>query len=166
MIRHDLPYVLHISGRSFDWDWSENDFLQCLRQRDCIGMVAEHGCSNIVGYMIYQLKKAKFHILNFAVHPAWRRMNVGGAMVEKLVAMLDNRRRTRLTMEIRESNLPGQSFFRKKEFAATGVTRNFYDDTGEDAYRMQYRAYPPNELELQEEQEGNQYVNDENGDRS
>ena len=32
-------------------------------------MVAEQG-EKVVGFMIYELHKAKLHILNFAVHPA------------------------------------------------------------------------------------------------
>ena len=29
-------------GNSFEFPWSEEDFIRCLRQRNCIGMVAEH----------------------------------------------------------------------------------------------------------------------------
>jgi len=42
MIRRDMPEVLEIEDRSFEFSWSEEDFIRCLRQRNCIGMVAEH----------------------------------------------------------------------------------------------------------------------------
>ena len=41
MIRRDMPEVLAVEGESFEFPWCEEDFLRCLRQRNCIGMVAE-----------------------------------------------------------------------------------------------------------------------------
>ena len=40
-------------------------------------------------------------------------------------------------MEVRESNLAAQMFFRSCGFRATSVIRDFYTDSAEDAYRMQ-----------------------------
>src|SRR5262245_49541922 len=65
MIRRDMPEVLQIEQDSFDYSWTEEDFLRCLRQRNCIGMVAEAG-ERVVGFMIYELHKSKLHVLNFA----------------------------------------------------------------------------------------------------
>jgi ribosomal-protein-alanine N-acetyltransferase len=123
---------------SFAFAWTEEDFLRCLRQRNCIGMVAECG-EKVVGFMIYELHKAKLHILNFAVHADWRRQSVGGQMVAKLISKLSSHRRTRITLEVRESNLAAQVFFSKQGFRAVRVLRAFYEDSGEDAYLMEYR---------------------------
>lgn len=138
MIRRDMPEVLQAEQMSFEFAWNEEDFLRCLRQRNCIGMVAEHG-EKVVGFMIYELHKNKLHILNFAVHPAWRRMAVGAQMVAKLISKLSSHRRTRITLEVRETNLAAQQFFKKQEFRAVRVLRAFYEDSGEDAYLMEYR---------------------------
>src|SRR5438093_13772491 len=80
MIRRDMPEVLSTELASFEYAWTEDDFLRCLRQRNCIGMVAE--CNDrVVGFMIYELHKNKLHILNFAVHPTARRTGIGAQMV-------------------------------------------------------------------------------------
>jgi hypothetical protein len=63
MIRRDMPEVLQTEQESFEFAWTEEDFLRCLRQRNCIGMVAEQG-EKVVGFMIYELHKSKLHILN------------------------------------------------------------------------------------------------------
>jgi len=42
-------------------------------------------------------------------------------------------------LEIRETNLSAQLFFRALGFRAVSVLRDFYEDTPEDAYLMQYR---------------------------
>lgn len=142
MIRRDMPEVLAIESQCFEFPWSEEDFIRCLRQRNCIGMVAEHN-EQIVGFMIYELHKSRLRILNFAVADAARRRGVGSQMVQRLIDKLAQQRREEIELEIRETNLAAQLFFRHHHFRATEVIRQFYDDTTEDAYRMQYRLDEP-----------------------
>ncbi len=137
MIRRDMPEVLDIERLSFEFAWSEEDFLCCLRQRNCIGMVAERG-NLIAGFMVYELLKSQLHVLNFAVTPDARRQGVGAQMVQKLIDKLSQQRRQEIVLEVRETNLQAQLFFRKHQFLATGVLRGHYDDTTEDAYVMRH----------------------------
>jgi ribosomal-protein-alanine N-acetyltransferase len=141
MIRRDMAEVLEIESEGFEFPWCEDDFIRCLRQRNCIGMVAEQG-EFVVGFMIYELHKTRLHLLNFAVARPFRRQGVGTQMLGKLTAKLSSQRRTRIMLEVRETNLPAQLFFRKLGFRAVSVLRDFYDDTTEDAYLMQYRHRP------------------------
>jgi ribosomal-protein-alanine N-acetyltransferase len=138
MIRRDMPEVLKIEHASFEFNWTEEDFLACLRQRNCIGMVAEHD-NRVVGFMIYELHKTKLHILNFAVAPAFRRLAVGAQMIEKLINKLSQQRRQEIVLEVRETNLTAQLFYQSQGFRAVNVLRNHYADSAEDAYVMQYR---------------------------
>lgn len=137
MIRRDMPEVLDIENHCFEFAWTEEDFLCCLRQRNCIGMVAERQ-ERIIGYMIYELLKHQLHVLNFAVAPWMRRKSVGSQMVDKLVHKLSQQRRSEIILEVRESNLSAQLFFREKDFFAFEVLRGYYEDTAEDAYQMRY----------------------------
>lgn len=141
MIRRDMPEVLGIEAESFEFPWSEEDFIRCLRQRNCIGMVAEYR-EQVVGFMIYELHKNRLHILNFAVHPDFRRTGVGQQMCRKLIGKLSSQRRNRIMLEVRETNLAAQLFFRDIGFRAISVLRDYYEDTIEDAYLMQYRHRP------------------------
>ena len=84
MIRRDMPDVMGIELASFEYPWTEDDFLRCLRQRNCIGMVAERGDSTI-GFMIYELQRTRLCLLNFAVSPLVRRTGIGGLLVAKLI---------------------------------------------------------------------------------
>lgn len=140
MIRRDMPEVLDIERQSFEFAWTEEDFLCCLRQRNCIGMVAERQ-ERIVGFMIYELLKSQLHVLNFAVAPWSRRMGVGCQMVDKLVNKLSQQRRQEITLEVRETNLPAQLFFKEQGLAASSVLRGHYEDTDEDAYVMKFSLY-------------------------
>ncbi|MEL6895331.1 MAG: ribosomal protein S18-alanine N-acetyltransferase [Planctomycetota bacterium] len=141
MIRPDMDSVLGIEHACFEFPWEEDDFVRCLRGRNCIGMVAEDD-DQVVGFMIYELHKTRLHILNFAVDDAARRRGVGTAMINKLVGKLSHDRRNRIMLEVRETNLDAQLFFKNLGFRAVSVLRDFYDDTVEDAYLMQYRYKP------------------------
>src|SRR5437870_8917262 len=47
--------------------------------------------------------------------PIWRRLAVGAQMVAKLISKLSSHRRTRITLEVRESNLHAQHDARSEE---------------------------------------------------
>lgn len=114
MIRRDMSEVQRIETACFEHPWTDEDFLRCLKQRNCIGMVAEIGDS-IGGFMIYELHKNRLHILDFAVQPAFQRQGIGQQMVSKLLGKLSSHRRTKITLEIRESNLAAQLFSGSKD---------------------------------------------------
>src|SRR3989338_893498 len=101
MIRRDMPEILDIENQSFEFPWSEEDFIRCLKQRNCIGKVAEFE-GHVVGFVIYQLHKKRLHILNFAVHCDFCRRGVGTAMVKKLIKELNHERRDHILLEVRE----------------------------------------------------------------
>ncbi len=141
MIRRDMAEVVAIEQEAFEFPWSEEEFTRCLRQRNCIGMVAEMADS-VVAFMIYELHRSKLHVLNFAVVRSHRRLGIGSRMMDKLVGKLTPDRRGRIVLEVRETNLPAQLFFRSLGFRATSVLKDFYEDSTEDAYLMQYVAEP------------------------
>jgi ribosomal-protein-alanine N-acetyltransferase len=137
MIRRDMQEVLTIEKEAFEFPWSDEDFTRCLRQRNCIGMVAEMSDS-VVAFMIYELHRSRLHMLNFAVLRSHRRLGIGTQMMRKLVAKLAPERRSRIVLEVRETNLPAQIFFRSLGFRALSVLKDYYQDTAEDAYLMQF----------------------------
>ena len=141
IIRRDMPEVLAIEADSFEFPWMEEDFIRCLRQRNCIGMVSEHE-DRVVGFMIYELNKTRIQVLNFATAADLLRRGVGTQMVNKLISKLSAQRRKQISLEVRETNLCAQLFFKDQGFRAVSVLRQYYEDTPEDAYLMQYRYRP------------------------
>lgn len=137
LIRRDLPDVLAIERASFDSPWTEEEFTRSLRQRNCIGMVADHD-EKIVGFMLYELDRTNLHLLHFAVSPAFLRRGVGRAMVQKLVGKLHPKRRRKIVAEIRETNYGAQQFFSACGFRAVNILRDHYDDSEEDAYVFEF----------------------------
>ena len=138
MIRLDIPAVGRIEAASDAFAWSAADFVAYLRQRQCIGMVAEVG-ARVVGFMIYDLERTRFHLRKLAVDPDFRRRKIGAQMIERLKGKLTNHRRRSIDVLVRERNLDSQRFFRCLGFTAHRVLRGHFDDSGEDAYQMQYQ---------------------------
>ncbi|VVB78385.1 putative N-acetyltransferase [uncultured archaeon] len=138
MIRRDMPEVLNIEGESFEFPWLEEDFLSHLKNRNRIGMVAEYD-NRVAGYAVYELHKTRLHLLNFAVSGDYRRTGVGTQMVNKLTGKLSFQRRSKILLEVRERNLTAQLFFRENGFRAVGILHDYYTETSEDAYLMEYQ---------------------------
>lgn len=137
MIRRDMERVLEIESGAFEFPWTEEDFASCLCRSNCIGMVAERG-EQVLGFMVYELHETRIHLLSFAVSTECHSRGVGSQLLDKMKSKLARQRRTRITLEVRESNVDAQLFFKSQGFRATSVLRDFYDDSPEDAYLMQF----------------------------
>jgi ribosomal-protein-alanine N-acetyltransferase len=137
LCRSRLPDVLRIEKQCFEYPWNEDDLLRCMRTRNTIGMVADH-MGHTAGFVIYELHKNRLHILNLAVDPLFHRKSVGSIIVSRLIDKLSYQRRNRITVEVRETNVAAQMFFKKLGFRAISILRGYYDDSDEDAYLMQY----------------------------
>lgn len=143
LIRRDMPEVMEIEKRSYEFPWTEEEFLTCLRQRNCIGTVYESSGGFIHGFMIYELHARTLRVLNLAVAPEVRGTGVGGAMIQRLIDKLDQQKRTFIEMEIRERNLQAQLFASRSGFRAVRTLRRHYEETNEDAILFRYSLQAP-----------------------
>lgn len=139
MIRAHLPEVLGIESRCFDPYWTEDDFLVCLRKRECIGMVALHE-ERVVAFMVYELYPVRLSLLNLAVMPSMQGRGVGRQMVQRLKDKLATMRRRQIVTVVRETNLDAQLFFKAHGFQCLSILRDHYDQPeDEDGYEFIYR---------------------------
>lgn len=136
-IRLDTTEIVDIERRSSDRPWSESEFLDAVRQRNQIAMVAVRG-GRVLGYMVYKIHRESIELLRLVVDIEFRRHRVGEQLVEKLRAKLRPGRRSRIDASIRETNLGVQLFLRKQGFKATRVIRGEYENPIEDGYEFKY----------------------------
>ena len=146
MIRYDMEEVLSIEKESYINGWEEEDFLHYLRSRNTIAMVAEYK-DKILGYMVYELHKNHLELHNLAVHTGFRHQDIGSQMVKKLIDKLSSNHRIRICVNIRETNLAAQLFFKSQGFVAVQVKRNFFVDSGEDSFVMEYSIAPDEDFQ-------------------
>lgn len=141
MIRRDLPEILAIEREAFDAPWEEKYFIETLSQRQNIGMVLECD-ARVVAYMVYTLYRQRIHLANLAVAADCRGRGHGTQLLEvvkRKMAARESRRRT-LSLEIRETNVAAQVWFRGQRFRCVEVLRDWYDHTEEDAYRFVWQV--------------------------
>lgn len=115
LIHRDLARVIQIDRLMNPQAWDEEDFLRFLRQRNCIGMVAERRTlagDKTVGFMIYELLKERLQMLRLAVDPQHRRTGVGRAMLTRLRSKLAQQRRMEMWIEVPEDNLGAHLWLR------------------------------------------------------
>lgn len=134
MRREDVPRVLKIFAYAQRM-WTPSLLIDYLENHQhCVGVVADNG-AEVLGGMIYQLRKDEFKVDELVVDPDFRRQGVGSMFLRALVCKLHRRAsagRTRLEIEVNDRNLLGLRFLRSHGFLAAGISE---DDQG---YVMQY----------------------------
>jgi len=132
-----------IENDSFDFPWTEDEYRSLVKERNCISMVAVSG-EVVLGYMVYELKKTKIHLMNFAVLKKFRRLGIGRAMIVKLYSKLNVERRQAVFANVRESNLDALLFFRANGFFASRLLKDVYTSSPDDTIVMErwYNSSP------------------------
>lgn len=88
------------------------------------------------GYAGLWLMVDEAHITTIGVHPDHRGHGAGELLFMGLADIAAEMKATRLTLEVRVSNLGAQALYRKYGLEIAGVRRRYYSDNGEDAYIM------------------------------
>lgn len=131
MITRDMDEVMDIEDESFEYPWDVDDFIESLRHKNCIGMVAtdNNNDNKVLGFMVYELHKHRIDLLDLAVSPEYWRRGIGTQMINKLKSKLSGEGMKRLSLVVSERNLRAHLFFRENGFRAVCPIRNYYDDT-------------------------------------
>jgi len=137
LIRKDMPRVLEIDSELGIED-DESEYLELLRKRNGIGMVAEvKGLA--VAYVVYMLHNRSIEILHFAVDPHYCGRGVGRKFMDYMASKLAVRNRDHLTISVNEYNVELQVFLKAVGFRCVSSERGFFDG----ADRLEFRRKAP-----------------------
>lgn len=136
LISVDLRSALQIERDCFEYPWDEKTFKFALKRKNLVAYSLIHE-EQVIGYVFFLLRKSSLHIINIAVAPEFQRSGGGRYLINTLMEKL-NEKRVKLIVEVRETNLPAQLFFKSLGFKAVSVLRNSYEETTEDAYKFQF----------------------------
>ena len=148
MRRADIDDVVSIEEAcDFDYPWSRQEFVTCLRRRGCINVVAERN-KETVGYLVYAVtedldtEEKRLDVLNFAVAPKKQRRSIGTQMADKLKEKMHQNHAASIEFLIHAENLGAQLFLKSQGFRAVELVSDYTDETmevEEEVYVMQYR---------------------------
>jgi ribosomal-protein-alanine N-acetyltransferase len=133
MDAEDIPAVALLEGRVFADPWSENAFREELAAAGRRYLVAEEGRA-LVGYGGLLVVEDDAHIVTLAVEEGVRGRGLGTRLMLRLAEEARRAGAAHLTLEVRVSNQPAQSLYRRFGFETVGVRRHYYRD--EDALIM------------------------------
>jgi len=133
MEEQDVDGVVKISDLSFPSPWSKTSYLQEIRNPVSKYIVAVLD-NKIVGFVGTWIVLDESHITNVAVHPDFRKLNIGSLLINSLINICKCEYNCKyLDLEVRRSNIPAQKLYFKYGFKEIGIRKGYYSDNKEDA---------------------------------
>jgi len=133
----DLPDIYDIETRSFSPHWSYNSLAQeVCHPREYSHVLAGKLNGRVVCFTVFWTVVDECHVLNFAVHPDYRRQGIGAAMMDAVLRRMKSLDIRVVTLEVRISNLTARRLYERAGFKPVAIRRGFYQDNGEDAIVM------------------------------
>ena len=136
MQSEDIPAVAALEAECFSEPWSEQAFLDALKQPEALMMTALGMGNNPMGYCGIYLSADEGEITNVAVRPEHRKQGIADAILTEVLSEAWKRGARTIYLEVRESNLPAQKLYEKHGFVSCGIRKNFYRKPTEHAIVM------------------------------
>ena len=138
MKEEDLAAVLSIEALCFSNPWSDSTFHGEIQNTSVSFpmVVVRRPGDEVVGYIIFWQIRDDVQVNNVAVHPDCRGLGLGEAMMRYAIAKVRDAGATFMTLEVRQSNLPAMTLYRKLGFEIMGTRKNYYTKPDEDACVM------------------------------
>ncbi len=139
---NNIPAVAELEKECFVHPWSEQSIRDYFGNPDAHFFVATENSENsadvseVVGYIGSYIICDEAYITNVAVKKASRQLGIGTALLEKCMDCAENSGATFISLEVRLSNTPAISLYKKAGFESAGVRPSFYRDPTEDALIM------------------------------
>ena len=139
MTMADIPFVVEIEKQCFSLPWSEKSFEDSLSREDTIFLVCVDNVQmdeTITGYMGLYVSFDEASVTNVAVSPAHRKKGYGEALVAAAKEAAKATGAENIFLEVRVSNEPAISLYKKLGFEELGIRKKFYEHPVEDAIIM------------------------------
>jgi ribosomal-protein-alanine N-acetyltransferase len=134
----DIPAVHVIEGLSFNNPWSDATFRGEVQNKGISFpvVIIHEPDQRVAGYIIYWHIRDEVQINNIALHPDFRGLGIGEAVLTVILKEVRGKGATFVTMEVRPSNTPAVSLYRKLGFKVLGTRKGYYSNPVEDACVM------------------------------
>jgi len=142
MTLQDVDSVMAVERRSFTAPWSRQAFMTELIDNQFARYIVAVYDGRLVGYAGVWLIIDEGHVTNVAVDPDFRGLHLGESLMRALVSICLANSATRMTLEVRVSNVNAKHLYEKLGFESVGLRKGYYTDNNEDAMIM-WADLPP-----------------------
>lgn len=132
MTRQHVAQVAVLEKQCFSAPWSEASVAGELDNPLSVWLVCEDQ-GRVLGYVGSQTVLDETDMMNIAVLPEARRAGIGERLILSLIELLKDRGSRSLALEVRASNTPAISLYKKLGFLQVGRRTNYYRGPREDA---------------------------------
>lgn len=133
----DLDEVLVNESAAYQFPWTRQNFVDCLRSRyECWVIELEQ---KVVGHGLVSVAAEESHLLNVCIHPAYQNLGLGRRFTRFLMDRARLRDSGAMFLEVRPSNMPAVVLYESLGFREIGRRRDYYRAIGnrrEDAIVM------------------------------
>ncbi|MCK5830072.1 MAG: ribosomal protein S18-alanine N-acetyltransferase [Methylococcales bacterium] len=124
-MRHeDLPTILEIESKNYNFPWSEGIFKDCIKSISYSCWVCEE-LDEVVGFSIVSMGAGEAHIMNICVDPEVQKQGVGSKLLENMIKLANKKAET-IFLEVRPSNKVAISLYKKRGFNEIGMRKGYY----------------------------------------
>ncbi|MFA4839598.1 MAG: ribosomal protein S18-alanine N-acetyltransferase [Candidatus Neomarinimicrobiota bacterium] len=123
----DLPAVMAIEEKSFPSAWTVDFFRHEMYNPLSHFFVATFD-KIVVGYIVFWVIADESHIANLAVHPDYRRHDLGDNLLKFAIHFSRSKGAKMITLEVNEKNVAAFALYEKNEFKQVGKRIKYYEN--------------------------------------
>ena len=132
--KRDIEAIHQLEVSAFPAPWRREFFESELRASGRLNLVARRG-DRLIGYLFAMWFLDEMHINKIAVVEAERRRGVAALLMEHCFKFASTNRIRSISLEVRQSNIGAQEFYRTLDFIPSHIRPRYYPD-GEAAVVM------------------------------
>ena len=121
---HELPEIMAIERRTYEFPWSEGIFKDCFRSGYAGLALRENEI--MIGYGMISYAAGEAHLLNVAVAPEFQGQGHGKHLTKRLIDLARWHHADQIFLEARITNTRAQSLYASLGFCEIGERKNYY----------------------------------------
>jgi [ribosomal protein S18]-alanine N-acetyltransferase len=137
----DLDDIMEVETESFTIPWSRDAFFNEIETNHFATYIVIEDKGKVIGYCGVWIIVDEAHITNIAVLPSYRGQGLGDRLMQSMIEIAKEMGAVTMTLEVRVSNTPAQTLYKKFGFTEGGIRKNYYSDNQEDALVMWVKLY-------------------------
>lgn len=120
----DLPEVLAIEVRAYEFPWTDGVFRDCFKAGYSLWVL--ESVVGILGYGVLSAAAQEAHVLNLCVAPDYQGQGHGRRLINRLVDLARWHQVERVFLEVRPSNHSAIALYHRSGFCEIGNRPNYY----------------------------------------